>query len=48
MMGDKTVFSDASSERKDLDVVEVFVETAEKLAAPVGLRVDVAIDLEDL
>ncbi len=46
MMGDKSVFSHASQERKDLDIVEVLVELDEDFQAPVGLRVDVAVDLD--
>lgn len=41
LMGNKTVFSRESSERKDLDVLQVFVETGTPLLAPVGLQVDV-------
>lgn len=43
MMGDKTVFTGSSSERKDLDVLEVVIEMGDDFRAPVGLRVDVSI-----
>lgn len=43
VMGKKTVFTRAASERKDLDVVEVFVEMEEGFRAPVGLRIDCTI-----
>ena len=45
IMGKKTVFSGAASERKDLDVVEVLIEIDEDFSAPVGLRVDVRVDV---
>jgi HlyD family secretion protein len=45
VMGKKTVFTRAATERKDLDVLEVFVETDEPLAVPVGLQVDVRVAL---
>jgi multidrug resistance efflux pump len=43
VMGEKTVFTRAASERRDLDVVQVFVDVPQGEALPVGLRVDVAI-----
>jgi HlyD family secretion protein len=46
IMGKKTVFTRSASERKDLDVVQAFVETDEPLAAPVGLEVEVLISTE--
>jgi HlyD family secretion protein len=48
MMGKKTVFSRDSSERKDLEVLQVFIEPAEPLSLPVGLRVDVELDAREL
>jgi multidrug resistance efflux pump len=45
VMGNKTVFTRDAAERKDLNVLQVFVEPAEPLAAPIGLRVDVEIEL---
>jgi multidrug resistance efflux pump len=47
IMGRKTVFSGASTERRDLDVVQVFVEPRGPFNPPVGLRVDVKVLLED-
>jgi HlyD family secretion protein len=43
IMGDKTVFTRASSERKDLHVLQVVIEMESGFAAPVGLQVDVRI-----
>jgi HlyD family secretion protein len=46
VMGKKTVFTRSAAERKDLDVVQAFVETDEPLAAPVGLEVEVIVSTE--
>jgi ABC exporter DevB family membrane fusion protein len=43
IMGDKTVFTRASSERKDLHVLQVVIEMDPGFSAPVGLQVDVRI-----
>jgi HlyD family secretion protein len=43
IMGDKTVFTRASSERKDLNVLQVVIEMEPGFSAPVGLHVDVRI-----
>jgi len=43
LMGAKTVFTRASSEKKDLDVVQAVLEMEPGLQAPPGLRVDVEI-----
>jgi HlyD family secretion protein len=43
IMGAKTVFARLPSERKDLDILEVLIETEEQFHAPAGLRVDVRI-----
>lgn len=43
IMGDKTVFTRASSERKDLHVLPVVIEMESDFSAPVGLQVDVRI-----
>jgi HlyD family secretion protein len=43
IMGDKTVFSRASSERKDLHIIQVVIEMEPGFSAPVGLQVDVRI-----
>jgi HlyD family secretion protein len=46
VMGKKTVFTRSASERKDLDVVQAFVETDEPLTAPAGLEVEVVVSTE--
>ena len=46
VMGDKTVFIRDAGERKDLDVLQVFIEFQEPLAAAIGLQVDVCVDTE--
>jgi HlyD family secretion protein len=46
VMGKKTVFTRSAAERKDLDVVQAFVETDEPLAAPVGLEVEVILSTD--
>jgi len=43
LMGNKTIFSRDAAERKDLDVLQVFIEPDEPLQLPVGLQVDVEI-----
>jgi len=43
IMGDKTVFSRASSERKNLDVLQAVIEMGTEFRAPAGLQVDVRI-----
>jgi HlyD family secretion protein len=43
IMGKKTVFSRSATERKDLDVLQVFVEPETTFRAPVGLQVDLEI-----
>jgi HlyD family secretion protein len=43
VMGKKTLFSAAATERKDLDVLQVFVETAPPFRVPAGLEVDLKI-----
>lgn len=43
VMGDKTVFSRSSSERKDLHVLQAVIEMEAGFSAPVGLQVDVRI-----
>jgi HlyD family secretion protein len=43
IMGRKTMFSRAAAERKDVDVLQVFIETDEPLDAPIGLEVDLVI-----
>jgi len=46
IMGDKTVFARVSSERKDLDVLQVVIEMEDGFRAPMGLQVDVRIESE--
>jgi multidrug resistance efflux pump len=46
VMGRKTVFTEAPTERRDLEVIEVFIEPEGTFRAPVGLRVDVKVRLE--
>ena len=46
IMGGKTVFTRASSERKDLNVLQVVIEMEPGFTAPVGLQVDVRIRQE--
>jgi HlyD family secretion protein len=43
IMGDKTVFTRASSERKDLHALQVVIEMEPAFSAPVNLQVDVRI-----
>jgi HlyD family secretion protein len=43
MMGKKTVFSRAATERRDLGVIQVEIEPGKDFCAPVGLQVDVKI-----
>jgi multidrug resistance efflux pump len=44
IMGDRTVFARSSSERKDLNVLQVVIEMAPGFRAPVGLQVDVGVE----
>jgi multidrug resistance efflux pump len=46
IMGKRTVFSHASTERKDLDVLQVMVDMPTNFVAPVGLEVDVKIAIQ--
>ena len=43
LMGRKTVFTHAAAERKDLDVLEVFLELPPATELPLGLQVDVRV-----
>jgi HlyD family secretion protein len=43
IMGKKTVFSRSSTERKDLDVLQIIIEMEPNFCAPVGLEVDVKL-----
>ncbi len=42
-MGDKTVFTRALAERKDLNVLQVLIDMGPHFCAPVELQVDVKI-----
>jgi multidrug resistance efflux pump len=44
LMGNKTVFTRASSERKDLDVLQVLIDLGPDFQAPAGLQVDVRVE----
>jgi HlyD family secretion protein len=48
IMGRKTVFSRAASERRDLDVVQVLIEMDGEFSTPVGLRVDVRLNSTEI
>lgn len=43
IMGKKTVFAKTATERKDIDVIQVFIEPDGPLETPVGLEVNVKI-----
>ena len=43
LMGKKTVFSRSSDERKELDVIQLIVETDQQLTTPIGVRLDVCL-----
>jgi HlyD family secretion protein len=47
VMGNKTVFSHEASERKDLDVIQVLIDLPEGFTAPLGLQVDVDIQIPE-
>jgi HlyD family secretion protein len=44
-MGKKTVFARTATERKDVDVRQVFVQLPEGVDLPIGLETDVVIRL---
>jgi multidrug resistance efflux pump len=46
IMGKKTVFAKTATERKDIDIIQVFVEPDKPLSAPVGLEVNVKLALD--
>lgn len=46
VMGKKTVFAKTATERKDIDVIQVFIEPDTALQAPVGLEVNVKIAIQ--
>ena len=43
IMGDKTTFTRASSERNDLHVLQIVIEMEAGFSAPVGLQIDARI-----
>jgi HlyD family secretion protein len=46
LMGGKTVFACSASERKDLDVLQVLIDMPPGFEAPLGLQVDVAVEVK--
>jgi len=46
MMGKKTVFAKTATERKDIDIIQIFVEPDKAFSAPVGLEVNVKLALD--
>lgn len=46
IMGKKTVFAKTATERKDIDVIQAFIEPDSEFQAPVGLEVNVKIALD--
>jgi len=46
LMGKRTVFTRSATEHKDLDVVQALIDMEADFTAPIGLRVDVSIDVE--
>ena len=46
IMGKKTVFAKTATERKDIDIIQIFVEPDKAFTAPVGLEVNVKLALE--
>jgi len=46
LMGNKTMFTHEASERKDLDVLQVFIDLPPDARPPLGLQVDVDIDVD--
>ena len=46
LMGKKTVFTKTATERKDVDMRQVFIDLPAKTPLPIGLEVDVAIDVQ--
>lgn len=45
LMGKKTVFSKAASERKDVDIIQALVEPDEAFSVPLGMELDVKVEL---
>jgi HlyD family secretion protein len=47
IMGKKSVFTRAATERKDLDMLQIIIDLDEAFLAPVGLQVDIRVGIED-
>jgi HlyD family secretion protein len=47
IMGKKTVFTRAATERKDLEVIQVLIDLDEPFTAPVGLQVDIKVQIDE-
>ena len=47
IMGKKTVFTKSATERKDIDVIQVFIEPEQPIQLPVGLELNVKIALDE-
>lgn len=47
IMGSKTLFARSAGERKDAEVIQVFIEPEAGFTAPVGLRVDVKLLVQE-
>ena len=45
LMGKKTVFTREAAERKDLDVLQCWIELSDDFQAPLGLQVDIEVDI---
>lgn len=48
VMGKKTVFAKTATERKDIDIIQAFVEPDSPVSLPVGLEVNVKITIDQL
>lgn len=46
IMGKKTVFAKTATERKDIDVIQAFIEPAAEMQAPIGLEVNAKIAID--
>ncbi|PPD35072.1 MAG: hypothetical protein CTY19_02935 [Methylomonas sp.] len=46
IMGEKTVFAKTATERKDIDIIQVFVEPDVPFMTPIGLQVNVKIAIQ--
>lgn len=48
VMGKKTVFAKTATERKDIDVIQAFIEPEADMLVPIGLEVNVKISIDRL